>query len=262
VLLKPYAEYSAEYAKLVGDLSSFPPGEAIIGERAQKDFITLFGAILRLRNILTAFDDFAGNEILSARDFQDYQSTYLTLYADFRSTVVSDREAINDDIVFEIELIKEVEVNVDYILMLVEQYLRAKGTGKDREIRATIGRAVSASPSLRNKKDLIEQFVDSVSVTDKVDSAWLAFITRRRAEELNRIISEESLDAAATQTFMENAFRDGAIPTAGTAMTRILPPVSRFSADHAHATKKRTVLEKLNAFFERFFGLGSGSPPG
>ncbi|CAN5921500.1 type I restriction endonuclease subunit R [soil metagenome] len=262
VLLKPYAEYHAEYSRLVGDLASFPPGEAIIGERAQKDFIRLFGAILRLRNILTAFDDFAGNEILSARDFQDYQSTYLTLYADFRSTVVSDREAINDDIVFEIELIKQVEVNVDYILMLVEQYLRAKGTGKDREIRATIDRAVSASPSLRNKKDLIEQFVDSVSVTDKVDSAWLAFITRRRAEELNRIISEESLDAAATQTFMENAFRDGAIPTAGTAITRILPPVSRFSADHAHATKKRTVLEKLNAFFERFFGLGSGSPPG
>lgn len=259
VLLKPYAEYYTEYAKLVGNLAGFPPGQAIVGERAQKDFIKLFGAILRLRNILTAFDDFAGNEILSARDFQDHQSTYLNLYAEFRSTVIADREAINDDVVFEIELIKQIEVNVDYILMLVEQYLRAKGTGKDKEIRATIDRAVAASPSLRNKKDLIEQFVDSVSVTARVDTAWLAFITTRKTEELNRIIAEESLDAAATQSFMANAFRDGAIPVAGTAITKILPPVSRFSADDAHSTKKRTVIDKLHAFFERYFGLSSGS---
>ncbi len=80
VLLKPYVEYYGEYEKLVGDLlAGFPIGEAIVGERAQKEFIKLFGSILRLRNILTAFDDFSGNEILSARDFQDYQSSYLNL---------------------------------------------------------------------------------------------------------------------------------------------------------------------------------------
>ena len=137
--------------------------------------------------------------------------------------------------------------------------LRAKGTGKHKEIRATIDRAVAASPSLRNKKDLIEQFVDSVSVTARVDTAWLAFITTRKTEELNRIIAEESLDAAATHSFMANAFRDGAIPVGGTAITQVLPPVSRFSADDAHSTKKRTVIDKLHAFFERYFGLSSGS---
>jgi len=259
VLLKPYDEYYIEYEKLVADLlAGFPLGQPIIGERAQKDFIKLFGAILRLRNILTAFDDFAGNEILSARDSQDYQSIYLNLYADFRNLAAADKESINDDVVFEIELIKQVEVNVDYILMLVEQYLKAKGTGKDMEIRATIDRAVGASPSLRNKKDLIEQFVDSVSTTTKVDAAWKAFIVARKTEELNRIIAEERLDGAATRSFMENAFRDGAISATGTAITKILPPVSRFSADAAHSTKKRTVLEKLSAFFERYFGLTSG----
>jgi type I restriction enzyme, R subunit len=259
VLLKPYGEYYAEYQKFVADmLTTFPLGEAILGERAQKDFIKLFGAILRLRNILTAFDDFAGNEILSARDFQDFQSNYLNLYADFRSVAAADKETINDDVVFEIELIKQVEVNVDYILILVEQYLNAKGTGRDKEIRETIDRAVAASPSLRNKKDLIEQFVDSVSITAKVDAAWQAFIAARKAEELDRIIAEEGLDAAATRIFMENAFRDSAIPATGTAITKILPPVSRFSADDAHATKKRTILGRLTAFFERYFGLANG----
>jgi type I restriction enzyme R subunit len=141
----------------------FPLDAAIIGEAAQKAFIKLFGSILRLKNILTAFDDFAGNEILSERDFQDYQSLYLNLYAEFPRVGDAEKEAINDDVVFEIELIKQVEINVDYILMLVERYIQARGSGEDKEIRATIERAVNSSPSLRNKKDLIEQFVDSVS---------------------------------------------------------------------------------------------------
>jgi type I restriction enzyme R subunit len=164
VLLKPYAEYYGEYEKRVGELLAlYPLGQPIIGEAAQKAFIKLFGSILRLRNILTAFDDFAGNEILSQREFQDYQSVYLNLYAEFRSVSEADKEAINDDVVFEIELIKQVEINVDYILLLVEHYLSSKGSGDDREILATIERAINSSPSLRNKKDLID--VKSLAIT-------------------------------------------------------------------------------------------------
>ncbi len=260
VLLKPYGEYFKAYqAKVAELLGAFPLGTPIIGEAAQKAFIKLFGGILRLKNILTAFDDFAGNEILGERDVQDYLSLYLNLYAEFRSAAEAEKESINDDVVFEIELVKQVEINVDYILMLVEKYLKAKGTGTDREIRATIERAINASPSLRNKKDLIEQFVDTVTTKARVDAQWQAFVAARMAEELDRIIADEGLSAEATRTFMDNAFRDGAISTAGTAITRILPPVSRFSKGDAHSTLKRTVLEKLVAFFERYFGLG-GTP--
>ena len=256
VLLKAYAEYYKEYEKRVGELvADFPLGKAIIGEAAQKAFIKLFGAILRLKNILTAFDEFAGNEILSERDFQDYQSLYLNLYAEFRSTADADKESINDDVVFEIELIKQVEINVDYILMLVEKYLKAKGSGQDKEIRATIERAINASPSLRNKKDLIELFVDSVSTKARVDAQWLAFVATRKAEELERIIADEGLNADETRAFIDNAFRDGAIPATGTAITKILPPVSRFARNNGHAAKKQSVLDKLAAFFERYFGL-------
>ena len=256
VLLKPYGDYYAEYQKKVAELTAlFPLGQAITGEAAQKAFIKLFGSILRLKNILTAFDDFAGNEILSDRDFQDYQSLYLNLYAEFRSTSEAEKESINDDVVFEIELIKQVEINVDYILMLVERYIKAKGTGQDKEIRATIERAINSSPSLRNKKDLIEAFVDSVSPKAQVDAEWQAFVARKKVEELDRIIADEGLNPDETKTFVDNAFRDGGIPTTGTAITKILPPVSRFSKNNNHSAKKQTVLEKLAAFFERYFGL-------
>ena len=256
VLLKPYAEYYREYEKRVGELvEGFPLGKAIVGEAAQKAFIKLFGTILRLKNILTAFDDFAGHEILSEREFQDYQSLYLNLYAEFRAASGAEKESINDDVVFEIELIKQVEINVDYILLLVEQYLKKKGSGGDKEVRATIERAINSSPSLRNKKDLIEQFVDSVTTKSKVDAQWQAFVAAKKVEELEHIISEENLDPEATRSFIDSAFRDGSIPTSGTAITRILPPVSRFTKGGGHATKKQTVLDRLAAFFERYFGL-------
>ena len=256
VLLKPYAEYYDEYAERVSELlADYPLGEPIVGETAQKEFIALFGAILRLRNILQSFDDFAGNEILTPRAMQDYQSVYLNLYQEFRSQKDAEKESINDDVVFEIELIKQVEINVDYILMLVEQYRGAKGDGDDTEIRAAIERAVDSSPSLRNKKDLIEEFVESLSATSEVDAAWAAFVAAKRAEELDRIITDEGLDREATHAFVEAAFRDGAVQPTGTAITKILPPVSRFAKAGGHSAKKRTVLQKLGDFFDRFFGL-------
>lgn len=256
VLLKPYAEYYEEYRKRIDELAAdFPLDQEIVGEAAQKAFIKIFGAILRLKNILTAFDDFEGNEVLSDRDFQDYQSLYLNLYAEFHAISDAEKESVNDDVVFEIELIKQVEINVDYILMLVEQYLKKKGSSEDKEIRATIERAINASPGLRNKKDLIEQFVDSVSTNATVDAEWVTFITAKKAEELDRIIADERLNAPETKSFMENAFRDGTIQASGIAITKVLPPVSKFNQNFDYATKKQAVLDKLGTFFERFSGL-------
>jgi len=256
VLLKPYGDYYGSYEQQVAKLiESFPLGEPIIGESAQKDFIRTLGAILRLRNILTAFDEFAGNEILTDRALQDYQSIYLDLYADFRRDANAERESINDDVVFEIELIKQVEVNVDYVLMLVRKYIEEHGNGQDKEIRAAIDRAVDSSPSLRNKKELIEQFVDSLTVDAEVDDEWQHFVARKRSEDFDQIIADESLDADAARAFMDSAFRDGALASAGTAITAVIPPTSRFGKANVHAAKKQTVLEKFGRFYERYLGL-------
>lgn len=257
-VLKPYGDYYADYAEKVELLlTAFPLGQPIVGETAQKEFVALFGAVLRLLNLLTSFDEFEGNELLTDRQRQDYQGIYLNLYADFRLLRETERESIVDDVVFEIELIKQIEINVDYILMLVTKYRDERGDGDDKEVRGQITRAVDASPSLRNKKDLIEAFVDSVSVSGDVDAEWVAFIAARREAELEQIIAEESLKPDETRAFIETAFRDGAIRAAGTAITRILPPASRFAADGGHAEKKQRVLARLGEFFERFFTITS-----
>jgi type I restriction enzyme R subunit len=259
VLLKPYAEYLGEYEAKVGEvLAGFPLGTPIVGEAAQKAFIALWGSILKLHNILTSFDDFTGNDPLTDRQVQDYMSEYLNLYAEFRGgTAQVEKASIVDDVVFEIELVKQVEINVDYILMLVEQYRKAKGDGGDVEIRETIIRAVDASPSLRNKKDLIEDFVDSVSASGRVDDAWHEFVRVRREAELEAIIADEKLKPEQAREFMASAFRDGAIQVTGTAITQVLPPTSRFSTEGGHTEKKTRVLAKLGAFFERYFGLAT-----
>jgi type I restriction enzyme R subunit len=257
-VLKPYGEYYADYAAKVQELlTRFPLGQPIVGEAAQKEFIATFGAVLRLLNILTSFDEFEGNEVLTDRQRQDYQGIYLNLYAEFRGLQETERESIVDDVVFEIELIKQIEINVDYILMLVAKYRDERGDGDDTEIRAQITRAVDASPSLRNKKDLIEAFVDSVSVTSEIDAEWAAFVAARREAELEQIIADENLKPDETRAFVDTAFRDGAVRATGTAITRILPPASRFAADGGHGEKKQRVLAKLGEYFERFFTLTS-----
>ncbi|MFI5505624.1 type I restriction endonuclease subunit R [Corynebacterium kutscheri] len=256
VLLKPYSDYYDEYAEKVTELlKSFPLGEQIVGESAQKDFIQLFGAILRLENILTSFDDFAGHEMLTERQGQDYRSLYLDLYAEFRKEKTAEKELINDDVVFEIELIKQVEINVDYILMLVAKHREQFGDGQNKEIRSEISRAIDASPTLRSKKDLIEAFVDAVSADGAIDDEWQAFIAAKREEELALIIEEENLCADATREFIKIAFRDGVLRTTGTEITKMLPPVSRFAASGGHSEKKQRVIQKFNAFFKRFFEL-------
>ncbi|MEB0001691.1 type I restriction endonuclease subunit R [Cryobacterium sp. 10S3] len=260
VLLKAYAEYYNDYAEKVAELlAAYPLGQQIIGEAAWKDFIQLFGAILRLHNILTSFDEFTGNEILTDRQGQDYRSIYLDLYAEFRKGTDADKEQITDDIVFEIELIKQVEINVDYILMLVQKYRDERGDGDDKEIRAEITRAVAASPSLRNKKDLIEDFVDNISVDGHIDQEWRAFIAAKREAELETIIADENLQPDETRVFVATAFRDGQIQAGGTAITKVLPPASRFSVDGGHGEKKQRVIQRLGEFFERFLGLSSGA---
>ncbi|HJP96476.1 MAG TPA: type I restriction endonuclease subunit R [Candidatus Saccharimonadales bacterium] len=267
VLLKSYNEYyngyddngkhQRGYAELVAELTErFPVGQQIIGEQAQKEFIKLYGGILRVRNILTTFDDFVGNEILSARDIQDYHSMYINLYNEFRKGTDADKENVNDDVVFEMELIKQVEINIDYILELIRKY--HAGNQEDKELLVDINKAIDSSVELRNKKDLIEQFIISLNVNSSVDDDWRKFVDAKKVEELNAIIADEGLDHDETYRFIDNAFRDGSLQSTGTAIAKILPPVSRFSADNSRGKKRETVLDKLTNFFNKFFDISSG----
>lgn len=267
VLLKAYGDYYhgykdgereiRGYESLVKELlERFPVGERIMGEQNQKDFVKLYGAILRVRNILVTFDEFAGNEMLSDRDVQDYHSAYIDIYNEFRKEKTDEKENVNEDVVFEMELIKQVDINIDYILGLIKIY--HEDHIKNKELLLDINKAIDSSVELRNKKDLINQFIASLDIHSVVDDDWQKFVEGKKVEELESIIESEGLDHDATYTFIKNAFRNGSVVTTGTAITKILPPVSRFSPTGERSKKRESVIDKLTRFFERFFNI-SGS---
>ena len=267
VLLKSYKEYYKGYkdgnkevrgyVSLVDELmDKFPVGLRIDSEQAQKEFIKLYSNILRLRNILTTFDEFINDEIFTEYDIQDYHSMYIDLYNEFRKTKESEKENVNDDVVFEMELIKQVDINIDYILGLIKKY--HEDHTKNREVLIDINKAIDASVELRNKKDLINQFISSLDINSVVDADWQIFMNKKKVEELDKIIKTEELDYYATYRFVKNSFRDGSIAVSGTAITKVLPPVSRFSPDRERTKKRETVLTKLTNFFERFFDISGG----
>jgi len=263
VLLKSYKDYyegydengkhQPGYQELIDELClKFPLGQQIYGEQNQKDFIKLFGAILRLKNILTAFDDFENNEILTLRDYQDYQSVYIDLYQELTKDKGTEKEKINEDIEFELELIRQVEINIDYILMLVAKYHQTNC--EDKSILVSIDKAISSSMQLRSKKELIEHFIDTVNAATNVDEDWRKFVSEQKETDLNQLITEEKLKQEETKRLMDNSFRDGLLKTTGTDIDKIMPPVSRFGGGNRTA-KKQSVIEKLMDFFEKYFGL-------
>ncbi|WP_345945646.1 type I restriction endonuclease subunit R, EcoR124 family [Flavobacterium enshiense] len=267
VLLKTYDEYYngyhdgkkvvPGYYELVHELlEKFPIGQLILGEENKKTFIRLYGAILKLLNILRSFDEFAGNEILSEREFQDYHSMYIELYNEFRNFGKGDSENVNDDIVFEMELIKQVEINIDYILMLIRKYKDSNLA--DKEVIVSINKAIDSSIDLRNKKELIEKFVASLTPSSDIEDEWNQYVKEQKKAELEQIISEENLKPEETVNFINNSFKNGEIQAAGTAFASILPPVSRFSPTGDRTLKKETVLEKLKKYFDRFFDISNG----
>lgn len=255
VLLKQFREYYDEYSSLISELSNrFTAGKLPASESEQREFINLYNKILRLQNILKSFDDFRGNEILDERTFQDYQSTYLEIYQQIKKVDDANKESIVEDLVFEIELVKQVEINVDYILILIRG-LKGASPAEDKEIKAKISKTVLSSFSLRSKKDLIEQFVDSINNDSDVEGDWRKFIDEQKKAELDAIIKEENLNPNETKEFLSKAFADGELKTAGTALTRLLPAKNMFSPGFEHAIQKTLVIEKLKVFFERFSNL-------
>ena len=244
------------YESMINELfDKFPLSEpSIIGEQNQKDFISLFGAILRMKNLLSSFDEFAGNEIVVDRDFQDYCGRYLDLKDEWSNKKPeNEAENINDDVVFEIELLKQVEISIDYILMLVQKYHDSHS--QDKEILISIKKAIESSPELRRKKALIENFIAGINEVDDVVGEWRSFVAEQKEKALKEIIDSENLNEERTRKFISDSFEAGLVKTTGTDIDKLMPPTSRFGKGN-HDAKKKSILEKILSFFERFFGIG------
>ncbi|WP_086243269.1 type I restriction endonuclease subunit R [Campylobacter devanensis] len=263
VLLRSFEDYYYGYdddkkhimgyeEKISQLIQKYPPEEQIIGESAKRDFIISIGSILRLRNILSSFDKFKGMEILSEEDFQDYLGKYEDLNEEFKSKS-EDSESIKDDLVFEMELVRQLEVNIDYILMLVTKY--HKSNCKDQEIRSSIDKAIRASMSLRSKKDLIDGFINKINADTDVMTDWAKFVKEQKESDLKDLIKDENLKESETRKFIDSSFRDGQVKTIGTDIEKILPPMGRFNGGNRNE-RKQAIIEKLLKFFDKYFGLG------
>ncbi len=252
--------YHKGYTELVDELLTKFPLEGfknnVITQEAKKEFVMLYGAILRMRNILTTFDQFEGDSLLEINDLQDYQSHYIDIHDEIRPGDKAEKENINDDVVFEMELIKQVDINIDYILMLVTKY--HDSNCKDSEILVDIKKAIGGSIELRSKKQLIEDFIAQINTSTDIQKDWQSYIAKKREEELSAITTELKLKPEETKAFIENSFRDGNLRTTGTDIDKILPPVSRFGSGNGGTNRsevKKTVIERLKGFFEKYFGV-------
>ena len=263
VLLKSYEDYYYGYTDDKGNkikgyeeriaelIQKYPLNEQIIGEKAKKEFVVLFGNILRLRNILSSFDKFAGEEILITSDLQNYTSIYLDIREEFKPD--KNKESILDDVVFEMELVKQLEVNIDYILMLVAKYHESNCT--DKEIIGAINKAIQSSLELRSKKELIDAFIARLNTVTDVQQDWKKFVYEQKDKDMEEIIKTQNLKPKETRRFINNSFRDGVLKTTGTDLDKILPPVSMFSKNNNRSAIKEKVIAVLQKFFEKYFGL-------
>lgn len=279
VLLKPYDVYFEKYAKKLAHLReafSFDALDEPMGEEAERDFIKTFSAILRLRNILSSFDGFEEDDTIDAWELQDYQSVYLDLRDKLRGREQAEKESIADDLVFEMELVRQLEINIDYILMLVEK--RHGDNVRDREIAERIRSSVAASPELRDKQDLIDRFLEMAGFYEApatfsidpeaseerrhevVSAHWRELVRESMEAELGDIIEGEHLKPDQTRALVSEAFETGGVPQEGTAVANILPPVSRFAKGNPQAEKRRRVTALLSAFYNRFRSLTAHYP--
>lgn len=206
-----------------------------------------------MRNLLVSFDEFMEKELLTERDLQDYLGRHQDLRDEWkRKRENGESTDVTDDIVFEVELIKQIEINIDYILMLVKKYHDSHG--EDKEVLVTIKKAVDASPELRSKKALIESFISGVNDIDDVMDVWHDYVIEMKEKDLVIIIEEERLKPDETREFMDKSFQDSELKTVGPDIDKIMPSVSRFGGS-GRAKRKEALIRRLMMYFEKFRGL-------
>jgi type I restriction enzyme R subunit len=256
------------YVELVQQLlAKFPLNKLkdLASEKERKEFIKLMGAVLKMQNLLTSFDEFTIDKVMvdekldfnefKMQDYLGWYNSHYEIYKKEKAEQGGKSETIDDEVIYELELVKQVSIGIDFILALVAQY--HESNCQDASIRVKIEKALDASPDLKDKKELVERFIerqtpDSNNVLDK----WEEYIIEQRKQELEQIISDENLKHDETVRFMQQSFEDEYVTTSGLAVTNILPPMPIFGAGAGkRAEKKKTVIEKLEAFFKKYFNL-------
>jgi len=284
------------FVELVRELEQkFPNPDEIILEKDKKDFVKLFGEYLRVENILQNYDEFASLKALqqvdlndpaaveafkaqhylsdedltalqaikipSDRTLQDYRSTYNDI-RDWlrREKAVSEKEqsAIDwDDVVFEVDLLKSQEINLDYILELI--FEQNKKNKNKSELIEEVRRLIRASLGNRAKESLIVDFINQTNLDEMADKAsiidaFFQFAQAEQAREADELIRSEGLNEAAAKRYISVSLKREFASENGTELNETLPKMSPLNPQYK--AKKQSVFQKISAFVEKFKGVG------
>ncbi|QBG48780.1 type I restriction endonuclease subunit R [Verrucomicrobia bacterium S94] len=284
------------YAEVVKELQSrFPDPSAIIKEKDKKEFVKLFGEYLRVENILRNFDEFTGLTALQSVDLKDPEAVeefkakhYLSdddikamqkidvpserLVQDYRSTYNDTRDWLRqrkqgdqkekssvdwDDVIFEVDLLKSQEINLDYILELIFEH--HKNTDNKDHLIDEVRRVIRASIGNRAKESLIVDFINQTNLDDLGDKAsvidaFFQFAQAEQKREAEKLIQSEGLNPEETRRYITASLKREFATENGTALNATLPKMSPLNPEYR--TKKQTVFEKISAFVEKFKGVG------
>ncbi|EGK2838199.1 HsdR family type I site-specific deoxyribonuclease, partial [Escherichia coli] len=273
----------------------FPDPASIESEKEKKDFVKLFGEYLRAENILQNYDEFATLKALqqidlsdpvavekfkaehyvddekfaelqmirlpAERKIQDYRSAYNDIRDWQRREKEADKKEKSttdwDDVVFEIDLLKSQEINLDYILGLIFEHNRQnKGKG---EMTEEVKRLIRSSLGNRAKEGLVVDFIQQTNLDDLPDKAsiidaFFTFAQREQQREAAALIKEENLNEEAAKRYIRTSLKREYATENGTELNETLPKLSPLNPQYK--TKKQTVFQKIVAFIEKFKGVG------
>ena len=241
-------------------IAKFPDPTEIVLEADKKEFVQLFGELLKAENILRNFDEFESFEkIISERLMQDMKSVYV----DIRESILNERrskeaeEAQVDfsDVEFQIDLLKTDEINLDYILALILE--KARENDDIESLKAEVRRVIRSSLGTRAKEDLVMEFISKTRLselknTDDIIETFYDFAKKEKAVKINQLIAEENLNEKANR-FIEKSISKGYVEYAGDELDGIIPPLSRRGG--VREKKKEIVLEKIRKVVEVFVGI-------
>ena len=241
-------------------IAKFPDPTEIVLEADKKEFVQLFGELLKAENILRNFDEFQNFEkIISERQMQDMKSVYVDIRESFLNERIS-REAEAQqvdfsDVEFQIDLLKTDEINLDYILNLIMQ--KAKESKDIEHLKDEIRRVIKSSLGTRAKEDLVMDFISKKRLSelqndDNIIETFYNFAKREKEEKINQLIAEENLNEKAYR-FIEKSISKGFVEYTGDELDGIIPPLSRRGG--AREKKKEIVLEKLRKIVDVFVGI-------
>lgn len=261
ILMKPYTVYvklfNDAFARLLKIVPTVDSVNDLPSEDEELEFVKAFRELVRLKNVLNCFTDFDFEDLgIDEQTFEDYKSKYLDVYDKVRSDRQKEKVSILNDVDFELELIHRDEVNVSYILKLLQQLHTAQEKEKEKQRKAIID-LLSGEVQLRSKRELIEQFINEnlplIKDTDDISDAFESFWNSERKLALDKISEEENLIPEKLHTVIENYLFTGRTPLGDD----ILKALKSKPKIRERKTIKQRIIEKVLTFVETFdSGIG------